>query len=157
MVDVVHRPATHADADALADSMREADRAEVVAMGLDVRAAAHHSIEASIEAFATDFDGSLACMWGVSPGKAFLGGGTLGGPVVGWLLTTTVVDAHPRAFWRESKHVAAALLQRWGTLANLVDVRHTRALSWLAGLGGVFGAEVQFGAAPFRCVTLRRR
>jgi hypothetical protein len=150
-----HRRATLADADALALTIRPADAAEVEAWGLTPREALRHSVSGSLLACTTTFDGAVAAMWGVAPGKSWMGGSALGGTRCAWLLTGLLVEAHPFTFHREAKAIAKTLIELWGPLANAVDVRHERSLAWLQRLGGTVDGVLLVNGYPFNVVTLR--
>ena len=85
-------------------------------------------------------------------------GSALAGTNIAWLLTGYGVEKHPIAFFKGCKIVIEDLLQTYPTLVNMIDARHTRALSWARHLGAELGEPVPFGMArlPFRKMTLRR-
>lgn len=116
----------------LVDNMRPADAAEVRAStGEDaLDGIVYYAIKDSSESWVALFDGHVAAIWGVVPGPA-------DGIGFAWLLTTTMVDRHPKLFWRICKLELAALLGRWKELQNYIDTRHTQALRWARRLGFV--------------------
>ncbi len=138
--------ATDAHGLELAERLRAADRDEVLASSGDVSLVdvILDGLRKSAEAWATLFDGRLACVWGVVPMSDDLVGGRIG---CGWLLTTQEVERHPKALWKASLAALPALLDRWDELVNAIDVRHLQALRWAVRLGFRLEAPAPFGAA----------
>lgn len=157
-VDIVR--ATREHAHFLAPMMRYADVLEVQASaGFTPLEAITHALEFSEFSFAVFFDGQLAAVFGVGlpvDAKDTI----LCPPATGipWLLTSEVVDRHHREFCRVSKQAVAMLSERYETLVQWVDLRHTRALRWAAWVGFSVGQPVPFGveARLFRPIIFRR-
>lgn len=149
-LDVIFRRPTIEDAFFLADHMRAADRAEVLASGgyspID---AVDVSLQFSEVVRAAEINGELLCLFGVTvvPDAPWS---------VPWLLSTTAVDRYPLAFWRASKAALAQLRERYPFLLQQVDARYTQALSWLRRLGFTIEPAQPFGAQGllFHRVTL---
>ena len=117
-------------AERMAPMMRAADAAEVMASnGEDPRTALQTCLEWSQESYAGYIGGELACLFGVGPGSFLLNTG------VPWMLSTAVVERHPRAFYVASRSVVSSWLERYDSLEQMVDVRHVQALRWLRHLG----------------------
>lgn len=122
--------ATADHADELAPVMRAADAAEVMASGgYGPQAALHDCLAWSHESYAGFIEGELACLFGVGPGSFLLNAG------VPWMLSSPVVERHPRSFFIASRAVVRAWLERYDSLEQMVDARHHQALRWLRHLG----------------------
>jgi hypothetical protein len=142
------RVATPDDVVKVAAAMRPADAAEVLASGgYTPEGALVAAVEASDFARVLVVDGEPIAMFGV------LCRGALAIP---WLLTTTGVDRHRRAFWRASKHALAKILEHYPVLVQQVDARYTAALRWAQRLGFDVHPPAPFGVAglPFCQITL---
>lgn len=132
----------------VAARMRPADAAEVLASG---RYGPREALEAGLklsEMARTLFIGDEPlCMFGMV---------VAGDWSIPWLLTTTLVDQHPLAFWRASKLVLAELRALYPLMQQMVDGRYTQALSWARRLGFRVDDAEPFGAAglPFHRITL---
>lgn len=123
-------PATEADALELAPLLREADRAEVLALGRDPVEALSVSVGRSAEAWtARDDGGAIICMGGVVPASLI-------GPTASpWLLGSPLVERHARTFLRETRRLVDRWSQEWPSLRNMVDARYERAHRWLRRIG----------------------
>lgn len=153
MTQVLFVPATEAHARELAPRMRAADVAENLASdGFTPLEACLASIAVSTEARAAYFDGALGALFGVAEGPF------LGLKAVPWLLTSDVVERHPRAFWQACKEVLAGWLERYLVLEQAIDARYVVALRWAARLGFEVEPPEPWGVAglPFCRITLRR-
>lgn len=128
--------------------MRQADKDEVLASGGFRPAQALRACLRRSEVARTVFVGDEAlAMFGVIAGD----------PVsTPWLLTTTAVDRYPMAFWRASKLVVPELRALYPLMAQAIDVRYTRAVSWARRLGFAVGEPVAYGMAglPFHPIAL---
>jgi hypothetical protein len=153
-VDIV--PATEEHARALAPRMRLADRLEVEATGgYTPLEALLFSLERSEVARAALFDGEVACMWGVAPLRR---SAVLGRVGVAWLLTSDLVERHPRAFWRGCRAELPRLLARFDVLTNAMDCRNLVALRWGWRIGFRFARPETFGVEglPFSRFSIRK-
>lgn len=117
----------------LAANMREGDCAEVYALGMSPQRALESSLDRSHAAGAVLFDGKVAAIYGL----VHVEGPTIAGSkrALVWLLTSTVVDAHPMSFWRLSKLMVKALRSEFDVIFNDVDARYLSSVRWLEGLG----------------------
>lgn len=131
--EVTFEVATVEHAEELARVMRDEDRAECKALRIAPVRAITTSLARSREAFAMLFDGEVAAVFGVVPVQR----STFVGPERGqaWALTGVAVSRYPKTFFYWSRRVVAALLERYGVLANMVDARYAAALRWLKRLG----------------------
>lgn len=127
------RPADEYDAAELATTMRKSDLDELDAGSggnpLDVLLG---GIKSSAESWSVIYRGHVMAMWGVVPAHESFLGGRLG---VGWLLTSDLVERHPKVFWRACKRELSDLLDRWTGITNAIDVRHEKAIRWAERLG----------------------
>lgn len=132
-----------ADVAELAANMRQADRDEIAAShGGEAIDVVSESVRASSESWALRINGRLACIWGVVP---IASTGLAGGRGVVWMLTTSVVERFPVAFWRFCRDAVRDLVQRWAVLVNMIDLRHEKAVRWAERLGFAFAAPVPVG------------
>lgn len=135
--------ATAAHAEALAPRMRPAEVAEVVAAGgYSPLEALLESLQHSGVAFAALFDGEVACMWGVAHVRRSVTAGRVGAV---WLLTSDLVEKHPKAFWRGCKAEILRLFGDYDVLFNAIDARHEKALRWAWRLGFPLEEPAPFG------------
>ena len=150
---VLYAKSVVGDCSELALSMRGDDRRECEASGLDAFQSLTLSLARSNFATTARIDGRVLAMFGVVPL-----GGTLVAPEAGWawVLTSELVERHPREFYRESKRVLAEMVRRFPVLVNQVDGRYTRAHAWLKALGFAFHPAVPVGPSglPFFPVSL---
>lgn len=86
-------------------------------------------------------DGLPICMFGVSPWCIL---GAAGAP---WMIGTTDIKPHARAFLKGSKKALEAMREPYDMLVNLVDARHVQAIRWLKWLGFTVHAPIPYG--PF--------
>lgn len=149
-------PATADHARALAPRVRAAEAAEVQA------AAGHTPLEAILDALAQSdlaftalFDGEVACMWGATPIRRSAVAGRIG---AAWLLTSDLVERHPKTFWRGCKAELAYLFGSYDVLVNAIDARYDKSIRWAARLGAELDAPEPYGAEgrPFRWMKLKK-
>jgi len=149
-------PARSAHAEALAPRMRPAEV-------LEIRASGNHSplgallkgLETSSIARTALWDGEVACIWGVAPLRTSLLVGRVG---AAWLLTSDLVERHPRAFWRGCRAELARLFESYDMLVNAIDARHGQAVRWARRLGFRLEDPQAFGGegVPFHQFRVRR-
>lgn len=112
----------------IASRMSAADQAEVMACsGNTPEQAIRESIQLSEVSIVYYQDGRPEAIFGVSPFAV--------GVASPWLLATEEVRKKPREFLHASKYWIASFDDQYGTLFNLVDARHKRAIKWLRYLG----------------------
>lgn len=148
------RQATLSDAAEMAPHMRRADADEVFASGgYSPQAALEDAILMSGgNAWTVRLDGEIMGIWGVVVKSV------LTGEVIPWLLTSSVVDRHPKTFYKICKNAVWALRHMYDSMENRIDARHEMAIRWAKRLG--FRVEPRpsaFGAfgAPFFKIELR--
>jgi hypothetical protein len=144
-------PATIAHVYTLAANMREGDRAEMEAAGLDAKVALRKSFRAALIRETIFVDGEIAAMWG-------MGGDALSDIGTPWLLTTPAAERVPVSFLRVAKKNVATMLRLKPILVNYVDARYARACRFVEALGFVLEPPAPFGpkGALFRRFELRR-
>lgn len=136
-------PATEADARELAPLLRAADRAEVLALGVDPVDGLLESLRSSQEAFtARAADGRIICMAGVCPAS-------LTGPTgVPWLLGSDLVPVYRRAFMIETRAMIGHWLTLFPVLRNRIPADYEQTVRWARWLGfAVTGTELVNGVA----------
>lgn len=139
----------------LACNLRPADAAEIWAAA--ARRNAYDCIKSSVQLGGQPYtgliDGKVACMMGVHRHTITSNKG------VPWLLTTHLVDQHPRLFLRYCKIGMEEIKTGWGFdhLENFVDVRHHEAIRWLKWLGFTIHPEAPYGVfgMPFHRFDMR--
>jgi hypothetical protein len=147
----VIRRMVQADVKRVASCARLADVEEIKACcGLDIEQALHECANGSLRAWVIEQDGKpLAAV-----------GDTMAGIGVGvpWMVTTTHIEQHPRAFLRASREVMADMQKRHLLLVNFVDARNADAIRWLSWLGAHIEQPAPYGVAglPFRKFTKKR-
>jgi hypothetical protein len=149
-------PATAALARELAPRMRPAEVDEVRASGRHTPLGALLAgLEASSIAHAALFDGKVACMWGVVPMRWSALVGRIGAV---WLLTSDLVERHPKAFWRGCRAELPRLFESCDMLVNAIDARHDKAVRWARRLGFPLEEPQAFGAdgLPFHWFRVRK-
>ena len=149
---VLIRPAVIADAYALARALRDGDRAEIAAAGLDPREVLRTSFRRSLmPAKAALVDGAVAALWG-------LGGDILSDTGEPWLMTGTAIERAPKTFLKIARAEVEAMLQVKCRLENYVHADYAKAVRLLEALGFTVDAPVPFGrrSAPFRRFWIER-
>lgn len=146
------RPATIADGAWLAECLDPADRAEIEGAGVDPAAAITAGIARSFEAWTATDDGRIVAIWGIGAAD------TLGSIGLPWMLTSSLVLNMPHKVARTARAWLRRQLDIWPVLTGNVDIRHGRALRWLAWNGFTLGAAAPFGrhGLPYRPYRLER-
>lgn len=147
-------PATAEHAEQLIESLRPEDAAEIEACGVSAAEGVRTSFETSDEATTYLFDGEVAAMFGV----AVVGETVLGRSGRFWFLTGRAFAKHPRQFMRAARPLLRALLERYGTLSNVVDARYAAAIRFARSFGFEVGAPRPHGpfGMPFCPFEARR-
>lgn len=144
-------PATVEDAEEMALTMRQEDRAEVWASnGHTPAEAARTAVELSCEAYTARVDGKIICMFGVHK-ISFLGDAA--SP---WLLGTDEIPHHVRHFLKWGRIVVQDWKQKYPVLVNFTDSRYTVATRWLEWLGFTIHPAEPYGpfGVPFHRITI---
>ena len=149
MIDVEIVPARDWHAEAIAWNPREADVAELAALGTTPLEAMRNGLRVSREPMTGFVDGQPVCMFGASPFSI------LGGIGIPWLIGSLAMDsmtAH-KALLRESRKAFARMREEFPSmLFNAVDDRNEAAKRWLAWLGFTLDDPKPLGrnGEPFR-------
>ena len=146
-------PALPEHLDPIADRMRPADVAEVLASsGRSAHGALEFSLTGSAQAWTALVDGTPEVMFGVADLNVLT---ATGAP---WLLGTDAVEIHHRLFLRQSLKWRAQLSERYDVLRNFVDDRNEVSKRWLRWMGFTLFDPAPLGVngEMFRMFELRR-
>ena len=136
------RPVTQADMAHVAEHMRAADRAEVLAAtGHTPREALDFSAAASRDTFCGLADGVPVLIAGTARPYML---GTEGMP---WMLATDDLYAHAKPFLRRCRPYMRQLRREYSYLWNFVDARNVEAVQWLGWLGFDVHPPAPYGVA----------
>lgn len=136
--------------EALLSSVRPADRLEFESIrGLSVEQEVRDSIAGSLDPRALVVDGELLVLFGDIRFSEQVG--------VPWMISTSAVERHRRAFLDECDRQIAAMRLRHLVLINYTDARYAAALRWMRWLGFHMHEAVPYGANGelFHPFTLR--
>lgn len=121
----------------LAD-IRPADRLELEAIrGWTVEHELINAIDSSARARACICDGKVLAIFGDAPHDEVHG--------LPWMVSSTWIETHRRAFLAECVDVVADMRTRHQKLINFADVRNTHAVRWLKWLGFTFLPAIPYG------------
>lgn len=124
------RQAVAEDIPALAEAMRAADVAEVLASSGSAPAEAlRASLAASSQAWTGLIEGEPVCMFGVAAVSILSGRGAP------WMLGADRLERYPMTFLRRCRPCVAAMLAVYPALENYVDERNALSKRWLRWLG----------------------
>lgn len=150
---MIFKPASIAAANAVGVSMRETDRREMLALGLDPLTAPAESVRVS--------DPDLR--WSLYEGDRVVGvcGATRYSADAGvaWLLTADGFGQNPRRVLDVTHALVARMHRRYPVLFNWIDERNVRSLRWLRAAGFFPTSTLPLGTRgePFTChVSLRK-
>lgn len=133
-------PVTVADIERILPDVRLADIDEIRdALGVSMRYALHDGITNSLNAKQIVIDGQVVAVFGDAVYSLL---GSVGVP---WLISTTHVEKHARAFLKVCKPEVQAMLIRHQHLMNYVDARNTTSIRWLKWLGFNFEPAAPYG------------
>lgn len=141
------------DIEIVLPAVRQADIDEIEeALGIEMREALADCQSGSCKASKIVVDGEIVAVFGDAVYSLL---GSVGVP---WLISTSHVEKHPKAFLKVCKPEVADMLTRHSHLINYVDVRNTRAIRWLEWLGFQMGDPEPYGFKryPFRKFTMSR-
>ena len=142
-IDVV--PTQARDLRAIAASMRAADAAEAMAMGMTPERALWGSFHRSIFCHTAFVDGRAAAVFGLC-------GNLLDEVGFPWLATTPAIELIPKTFVRCARLEVGLMLAAKPRLVNWVDASYYRAQRLLTAIGFTLSAPEPFGpnGEPFR-------
>lgn len=147
-------PATDEHILTVAKGIRLEDRREIWASN---KATPHRSLlrskRMSDEMWAGTVDGEAVCLFGIVPLSLLSPVGIV------WMLGTSGIERHDRAFLRRNRGWIAEALTRYELLVNMVDARNTKAIKWLKWLGAEFENPVPWGEEelPFMPFKIERK
>jgi hypothetical protein len=152
---VIILPATKLHTIQLALTLREADVAEVRALGFGRLDACFLSWKSSTICRALVHEGEVVAIAGAAVERDGVRHFPYRAPAQVWLLTSTLVEQHPMAFHRAMKQLLLELRTYVTVAWNRVDARYTKALTWLRALGFVIHAPLPrpTSLVPFHLVT----
>lgn len=133
---------THAHIEELKDGLSLEDRNELLAIGVGPDWGIPHSVAISLECVAVTINGKLVCITGVVQDTE------LTDHIYPWLLGTPLILKHRREVARYTRIILTRWMKRFPYMYNFVDLRHTRALAWLAHFGASFELVSEYG--PYR-------
>lgn len=151
---VVVREAVFHDIEAMSGRLRPEDLAEVKAVGHETAAEALETgFNLSDLCLTVLYKNEVAAMFGVV--NDF---NQVGDAARVWMLGTDTVSKFPKTFAQLSVLFIKTLLKQYPVMYNYVDLRHMRAVEWLAWCGAEFGEKVEWGQdrVPFQKFYLRR-
>lgn len=128
----------HWHIEALLLDLREGDRLELEAIrGWTAAQELKHAISSAARARTCMCDGKVLAIFGDSKYDD-----TYGLP---WMVSSTWIELHRRAFLAECVDVVADMRTRHKQLINFADVRNTQAVRWLKWLGFTFAPAIAYG------------
>lgn len=133
-------PATSEHAIRMAPQIRAADAAEAVALGgVAPLVSLLAGVAGSAYAWTMLAHGEPMAIGGLAPEHL------LSDVARVWLLGTSAIDLHKRAFMVETRWQLAAALRRYRMVWNDVDARYAKAIRWLRWLGFTIGPTIYGG------------
>lgn len=138
MKQVTFRPATREDAFYVADRLREADRAEVAALGFSPREAVEWSRQLSDFTWVGMIEGERAMLFGC-------GCRLTSETAEVWALGTDACTATPREMLFYGRKLLTYILDIYPSLENYCDARYAAAHRWLRKLGFTVGEPEPHG------------
>lgn len=124
---------------ALAATLRDDDRDEIEAAGLDVRRTLRESFRDSILRYTALVDGEIAAMWG-------LGGSMIAEVGYPWLLTAPPSERLPQTYVKLAARNVAMMQSYRPRLENHVAARYQRAIRFVKLLGFTVEPAAPYGA-----------
>lgn len=135
-----------ADVHFVADHLRAEDKRELeTATGLTAHEAVFASWASSELTYVAHIDGLPAVVFGVAPGGVI------------WLVGTDAIGPAALPVFRLSKLCVGALLDHYGALHNVADIRNHLHLRWLKLLGFTLGPLVDVNGQPFRQFYMKKK
>ena len=122
------------DIERLVANLRDQDRAEAAAFGVDPLDGLRHSVEHAKWCVAAWEGDELLCIAGLGESGTVLA--SVGVP---WLLGTSAMATRGRALGRAAQRYIPLMLQAYPVLRNFVHAENTFSVRWLRRLGFEFG------------------
>ena len=138
------------DAAAVASNLRDADLEELIAAGLDdIEGVIQEGIDYSARCWTATVHGRPVCVFGV---REWDGRG------VPWLLGTSEMAAHRRAFIEQAPAYIGLMLEAFPVLINHVHAANEQAVRWLKRAGFALAEPHQHPntGEPFHLFTMER-
>lgn len=139
MVKVEYHPATADEVRFVGERLREADRAEVLALGVRPELGLRMTAAASDYAWCGRINGIPSMIFGCSRNLLSERGEV-------WALGTDNCTSHPREMLIYGRSVLRMMLDIFPVLENYCDARYKASLRWLKKIGFVVGEPESFGA-----------
>lgn len=133
------------------EDVREADRLELWAAGLQTPEEAMRGGMNAGPSWAGTIDGAAVCMFGVVPGNPLSGVG------IPWMVGTNALERHAVTFLRRCRPQMRKFREDFPLLLNYVDARNTVAIKWLSWLGFEIHPPQPMGplSVPFHYFEMR--
>lgn len=138
MVKVEYNPATPEDVRFVGERLREADRAEVLALGVRPEVGLRMSAEASDYVWCGWIGGVPSMIFGCSRNVLSERGEV-------WALGTDNCTGHPREMLIYGRRVLRMMLDIFPVLENYCDARYEKSLRWLKKIGFTIGDPEPYG------------
>jgi hypothetical protein len=136
------------DAEYISKNLRTPDLEEMAAAsGMRPQHVIISGLKHSAECYIGYINDKPVCIWGVVSECLLTGRATP------WLFGTDDLDKYAITFLKRCKKPLMSMLEKYDTLINYVDVRNTKAISWLKWLGFTVEEEAKpYGVKmlPFR-------
>jgi len=123
------RDACPSDIQAILSDLRDADAAEMAALGTTAERALTEGMAISAWTGTGVVDGTPVCMFGVAPFNVLNG---IGAP---WMLSANGLTRARKPFLKACPRILEMMLEDYPRLANIVDTRNTQAIRWLRWMG----------------------
>lgn len=131
MANIVIRPVRPGDVEQLVVKMRQADVAELDALGLsDHIGCLRQSVADSAFCYTAVQGDEVVCVFGVVPAD-----GVFGDYGIPWMLGTDLVTTNQRVLMRLCRPYIDEMLRAYPNLFNVVHAENSRAVRWLKCVG----------------------
>jgi hypothetical protein len=138
MAEITFREATKEDADFISKNLRESDKEEVIALGMNPDKVGEYSRQWSDTAYTGLINGVPAMIFGA-------GGGVLSDKASVWALGTDLCSRNPKSMIKFGRRIISEFLEIYPSLENHCDARYEKALRWLKKIGFEVSAPFPFG------------
>jgi len=110
-------------------SMRDADRAELIATGVPLDVGMEFTFRTAVEAYAGFADGKLVCVFGVSYINR------IANSVAPWNIATDLINRYQFQFARRNKSMIMSWKNKYSIMRNYVHANNKLSIKWLGWLG----------------------
>ena len=151
MTEVSFAPATEDEIRFVSERLREADRAEVLALGMRPEAGLRLSAAGADYVWCGRINGIPSMIFGCSRNLLSERGEV-------WALGTDNCTSHPREMLVYGRSVLRMMLDIFPVLENYCDARYEKSLRWLRRIGFTIGEPESFGVngVPFCHIVARK-